>query len=242
MATTRLSARQTMAEEMAEELRRQILTGELALGAPLPQTQLAAQFGTSTTPVREALRILRRDGLIIGESHQRVVVFRPTLDDLQENSQIRIVLERLATDLAVPRLTGADFRELRRLLEAMAATSPTDAVNYPPLNRQFHMTIYQAANTPRLLTLIEELRNAAVGYLRIFANATPDATGPQREHEAIYDACLAGNPDKASALMAEHLRHTLTTVSAQLEKSGSARQYRPESERATTARTGPGSE
>ena len=207
-----------MAEEMAEELRRQILAGELAPGTPLPQVHLAEQFSTSTTPVREALRILRRDGLIIGESHERVVVFRPTLADLRENSEIRMALEPLATQLAVPFMTEADHKELRRLLKEMASTGPTDAARYPRLNRAFHTTIYKAADRPHLLALIEGLRNAASGYMRIFANAIRDAAAPQHEHEHIYDMCVARDAPEAARLMREHLRHTLVTVAEQLEQ------------------------
>jgi DNA-binding GntR family transcriptional regulator len=214
----KLTAKQTLADEIAQELRRMIFTGELAPGAPLPQVQLAERWGTSTTPVREALRMLRREGLATGKSHGRIVVFHPSLEDLRENSEIRIALETLATELAVPQITGDDLRRLRALVKEMADTSPLDDEGYPPLNRAFHTTIYRAAHRPRLLGLIDDLRDAASGYLRIFAHATPDPQRSQEEHEGIYEACVARDSRRAADLMSAHLRHTLNTVATQLEQ------------------------
>jgi DNA-binding GntR family transcriptional regulator len=205
-----------MAEEIAGILRREILSGELDPGTPLPQNQLAERFSTSTTPIREALRVLRQEGLAIGPSHRRVVVYRPTLHDIRENTEMRIALETLATRLAVPHLDEDTLATLNGLLADMKAAGNQDAEHYPQLNRAFHLTLYAAADRPRLSAMIAELRGAASGYLRMFADISGDPASTEREHQAIYDACAAGAAQEAAALMEAHLQHLLTTISRHL--------------------------
>jgi len=207
-----------MTEEIADTLRRQILAGELPPGVPLPQNKLAEQFGISTTPVREALRILRQEGLIVGDSHQRVVVFRPRLADLRENYEMRLALEPLATEVAVPLMAETTFQRLAGLIDEMRQVGNQDPIGYPPLNLAFHMSIYEAAERPRLLAVIKDLRSAAAGYLRIFATASRDPGATEREHEAIYAAARERDAERAGELMRDHLKHTLLTVLDELDR------------------------
>jgi DNA-binding GntR family transcriptional regulator len=212
MSSKGLATNHTITDEISSILRREIFSGVLAPGTPLPQNDLAARFGVSTTPIREALRVLRQEGVAVGDSHQRVVVFRPTSHDLRENAEMRIALETLATKLAVPRLDAYTLAEMESLLSQMVEVGNQDAERYPPLNRAFHLTLYAAADRPRLLATIADLRAAAAGFLRIFADLSGDPTGPETEHQAIFEACRAGQAERAAELMEEHLQHVFLTV------------------------------
>ena len=129
---------------VAAELRRMIQAGELAAGAPLRQGELAARFGISTTPVREALMALAREGLIRHDAHRGAIVFPPTHEDIRENFEIRLALEPLASGLAASVRGRCRPRWPRRARHAPCArSSPTrgaafDPGRYEELDRGFH--------------------------------------------------------------------------------------------------------
>jgi DNA-binding GntR family transcriptional regulator len=209
---TNLIAPATRADAVAAELRRMIQAGVLAPGARLRQADIAAQFGMSTTPVREAFTMLAREGMVRQDAHRGVVVFEPSAEELRETYEIRIALERLATDLATGSLDDEQLDELGEIVEQMRAER--DPQRYLELNRAFHRRIYSAANRPRLFEMIEQLRNISASYAALVATE-PDRRyrdQVQAEHEAIYQALRAGKG--AGRLVAAHLRHNLAKASA----------------------------
>ena len=198
----------TRAQAVADEIRRLILTGELEPGTRLRQVELAERFNVSTTPVREAFGLLARQGLVRHDVQRGVVVFTPTVRDVLENYEIRLALEPLATELAAQRIGDADLERLDGVVARMRATD--DGLAYLALNRDFHRAIYAAADRPRLLEIIESLRDAFEAYLQFDAAVRPDPQYFARghaEHEAIAAALRARAPEDARRLMEEHLRH-----------------------------------
>jgi DNA-binding GntR family transcriptional regulator len=198
----------TRAEMVVSELRRMIQSGELPAGTHLRQANVAKQFGLSTTPVREAFTALAREGLVTQDAHRGVVVFEPQFSDLTENYEIRGVLEPLATKLAAEALTDEELADLDQLVAKMRAEK--DLQIYTDLNRQFHSRIYAAAKRPRLLAMIESLRDAADAYIRLNATRPRIATYHRqvhREHEAIAKALSKHDGARAAQLMSEHLLH-----------------------------------
>jgi DNA-binding GntR family transcriptional regulator len=210
----------TRAQVVAEQLREAIQSGELPAGTPLMQTEVAKQLGVSTTPVREAFAVLLREGLLVGDPHRGAVVFRPTVADLRENYEIRLALEPLATELAVPNLTEADFEDLDALLDEMRRTKRS--VDFLPLNRRFHRRLYEAADRPKLYPTIEELRESAAAYANVFALAEADPSQSQAEHETIVAACRKGNAQAAAEAMRRHLKHIWDVTTRELVEVGSA--------------------
>jgi DNA-binding GntR family transcriptional regulator len=209
----------TVAEAVTKRLREEIQSGELGPGERLRQAHVAADYGVSTTPVRESFVKLEREGLLVSSAHRGVVVFEPTTEELNELYEIRIPLESLATELAVPNLTDEDFVLLQESLEGMKQSGETgDSELGANMHEQFHMTIYKAANRPRLLRLIESLRSSSQAYLGLFvAAADTRVLNTEDEHQAIYDACAARSPKKAVAAMSQHLRNTVEVVAGGLE-------------------------
>lgn len=191
------------ADMVTEELRDAILSGALRAGTRLRQAEIAKSFGVSTTPVREAFVALQRQGLLAGDPHKGVVVFRPSAEDLLENLEIRTALEVLATEKAAERITPADLSELEALLTAMCRSA--DAFEYPELNRRFHARTYVIAGRPRLLALIDDLRGASMAYMNIVASSGGYSEDRQKEHAAIVDALRARSPELAGRAMRAHL-------------------------------------
>jgi DNA-binding GntR family transcriptional regulator len=204
----------TRGQVVAERLRAAIRSGELAAGTPLQQTEVAKQLGVSTTPVREAFAVLLREGLLVGDPHRGAIVFRPTIADLRENYEMRICLESLATELAVPNLSDEDLGALRALLDDMQKTKRS--VDYLPLNHTFHLRLYQAADRPKLFATIEELRESATAYANLFAVGEADPSRSQDEHEAIFAACVRRDPKAAGEAMRRHLQHTMDVTAREL--------------------------
>jgi DNA-binding GntR family transcriptional regulator len=211
----------TRAEAVAAELRRLIKTGELTPGERLRQADLAARFGVSTTPVREAFTALAREGLVRHDAHRGVVVFAPSLPDLRETYEMRAVLEPLATELAVACLTDSAIGELRCLVEEMRTASPQ---RYAELNQAFHRQIYDASARPRLLETIAQLREAAATYLSLALHQYDPAyrEAAQEEHEAILGAVEARASRRAAALVRDHLLHSATHFEGLLARRPSA--------------------
>lgn len=205
----------TRAQAVADALRREILAGEIEAGSPLRQVELAQRFGVSTTPVREAFAALLREGLVVGDSHRGVVVFRPSLEDLRENYEIRIVLESLATEKAAEKINEQQLAALDELLARMRGVR--DPIEYFALNRRFHAAIYQSAGRARLAELIEKLRDAGHAYGNLFAvRSGDDRSQTELEHGAIVQALRAKAPARAAKAMATHLRRNADFVARQL--------------------------
>jgi DNA-binding GntR family transcriptional regulator len=209
----------TIAEQVAAALRQEITTGQLAAGTRLRQNEIAQRFGVSSTPVREAFGLLQSEGLVQIDPHRGVTVFLPDIPDLIEHYEIRIALEVLATEKSAEHFRAQDAPALTAILDEMAATS--DAARFVELNHQFHTQLYRLAERPRLLTMIEDLRNASSAYLHLSAAASlpTDILTTDREHHAILAACQANDAPRAASTMRHHLQQTVKQVMSLLEST-----------------------
>jgi len=208
----------TFARWLTEELRGEILRGDLPAGTRLRQAEIARRFGTSTTPVRESFAALQREGLLAHVDHGGVSVFKPTATDLRDNYEIRIVLEGLATEIAAPKLSDEALTELAALLAAMRETDFTEIERYHELNSRFHMRIYAEGGRPRLEKLIASFRQASGAYQRLFAVDQPGATETQEQHEEIFDACRRRDAVAAGDAVRRHLSRTHSILDAALRR------------------------
>jgi DNA-binding GntR family transcriptional regulator len=204
----------TVTEALVAQLREGICNGSLAPGTRLRQNEVAERYGVSMTPVREAFIMLEREGLLNRLDRRGVVVFRPTVEDLREIYWIRMPLEALATEKAVPNLTEADWVTMQVILDEIEDIH-REGRSAAELNDTFHETIYSAAKLPRLSSHISRLRTAASVYVRL-VHAFDQTSNRHNEHQAILDACKARSPKRAANAMSEHLERTLEIVSAGL--------------------------
>jgi DNA-binding GntR family transcriptional regulator len=201
----------TRAGAVAERLRHMIRSGELPPGTHLRQADFAERFGVSTTPVREAFVALAREGLVRQDAHRGVVVFEPSVDELDEVYEIRVVLEPFATELATKRLTDDDLIALERIVGQMRAAKPK---RYVELNREFHARIYDAAARPRLSEIIDGLRETSANYISMGVGQYSEAyrLEVQAEHEEILAALKSRAPKRAARAVKEHLEHSARYV------------------------------
>ena len=212
----------TMAEQIAAMIRHEIIRGQLPAGTKLPQIETAQRFGVSTTPVREAFALLQSDGLVQIDTRKGVTVFLPTIQDLIEHYKIRMALEMLAAEEAAEHFQAQDALPLYALLDEMHTTN--DPVRYVERNQQFHLSLYRLGRSSRLLTMIEELRNASIAYNHLYAAADvpKDAERLDSEHREILAACQANDPTRAANAIRKHMQQTIIHVKNVLEQSENA--------------------
>src|SRR3954463_3282164 len=136
LGTMTLTAPRTIAGQVAERLREEIVAGERAPGCRLRPGGIARRYGVSTTPVREALAMLQQEGLVRLHPQRGAVVFLPSVDDLREHYEIRAALESLAAPKAAERFERDWAQPLEDLLDEMR-DGPA-AARYIALNQRFH--------------------------------------------------------------------------------------------------------
>jgi DNA-binding GntR family transcriptional regulator len=208
----------TRAGAVAAQLRELINSGEIPPGSRLRQTEVARRFGVSTTPVREAFVALAREGLVRQDAHRGVVVFVPSVEELEEIYEIRGALEPLATRLAAGRLREAELDTLDRIVAQMRTADPR---RYVELNRELHGLIYEAAGRPRLSEMIDGLREAAASYISMNVTQYDEhyRRQVQEEHERIVAALRCGTPVEAADAVREHLAHNWPHVAGLIAQS-----------------------
>ena len=193
-------------------LRESILNGALPPGESLSQVQLASQLGVSRGPLREAVRMLQREGLVEAEVNRRGRVSSFSIDDLEQLYAMRIVHEALAIRINVPRFTKRDMDALRGCLRRMEALAGHDLRQWQGVDREFHFTLV-AHSGDRLMRTIRELYDHADRYRWLYIKGVPRALSiAADEHKSILDACIDGDAALAAAHLARHLARTALTV------------------------------
>jgi DNA-binding GntR family transcriptional regulator len=185
---------------VAALIRELIITGELAAGAQLRQRDLAQRFHVSQTPVREAMRRLESEGLVLGDTHRGFTVVEPDDGPVEENFQIRAALESLGASLAARKIDADGISRLQDLNDLMRAL-PDDDPRYAGLNREFHFSVYTYARSPLLMSLMRLLWASLHGGPKVVRTHAESA----RQHDAILDALRAGDAAAAAARTHQHI-------------------------------------
>src|ERR1700733_6124929 len=219
-------------------LRADIMSGAIPAGSVMSQAALGERFGIGRTPLREALRMLESEGLIVSAPNRRVQIAGLSNTDAEELYVMRIALETVAVTLTVPTLKSADFAELDGYIAQMEYfMEARDAVGLREPHRAFHFHLTAAAGA-RGQTEIAALFDHAERYRMAYGAANDqDWDVRSTEHRAIRDAAAAGDPELTAHRLAEHYAHTARLIFAGLDPA-----YTPSRLRATLALTAPGSE
>jgi DNA-binding GntR family transcriptional regulator len=191
-----------------EVMREAILLGELAPGSITTQTALAERYGVGRTPLREALRLLQSERLVVDDPNRRVQITPLTAEDAEELSIARVLLEPAAVRLTVPTLTSRDDAEMRGYMAQMDHYEKArDWINLREPHRAFHAKLYAAAG-PRLVGMLSQLFDHAERY-RLRASPPREFWKlRQSEHRAIFAAAAARDADRTAELLCAHYAHT----------------------------------
>jgi DNA-binding GntR family transcriptional regulator len=203
--------RVTAHELVLDTLRRSILGGVLPGGTRLVQADIASQLAVSTTPVREALRDLATEGLVVFRPHVGAVVRDLNLDELVELYDIRKSLEPLAIRRAAAQISDDELAATAELATEMERE--TDPAAWAELNRKFHALLEDAAQAPFIKSVLKSVQDIAAIYVAHSLIGQPSRIlSGNSEHRALLDALGRRDGDAAASLLVEHLDATLQSI------------------------------
>jgi DNA-binding GntR family transcriptional regulator len=212
---TKTFERQTVATVTIDRMRDLITSGELTAGEALRQDELSARLGVSRTPLREAIIRLQAEGLVVNHPHKGAVVYKPTVEELEEIYEIRILLETYAARLAVTRMTDEIFTAVQGLVDELdTAENPWDLVR---LNHEFRQTFYSATRNKHLVELIRNLTLRAEPYVRILVGGVRRPF-KREEFHSLLAAIRDRNATRAEAITRAHLETTVQYVMPVLKR------------------------
>lgn len=221
LAANVLQQQRSTPDLIADALREAILRGIFQEGQSLRQDEIAAQFGVSRIPVREALRQLEAEGLVTLQLNRGATVSALSPAEAQEICEIRSALETTAIQLAIPQLTESDLEKATLILDTTNQT--TDAARWATLNWEFHATLYTPANRPRLLTMIKTLHVNIDRYVRLQMEKMNYLEKSQKEHYQLLDACRQRDARAAVKVLKRHIDTAGEELVAYLEQNRSDR-------------------
>ncbi|KND44844.1 MULTISPECIES: GntR family transcriptional regulator [Streptomyces] len=184
-----------------EGIKHRILTGQLTPGQALVETELAAQFGVSKTPVREALKTLAGTGLVVMSQYKGVTVRMVDADMAREVYDVRLLLEPEALRRSVRR--GAPWDAAADALTR--ADEATDTAERSLANREFHRALYVPCGNPLLGRMLDEVRDQAALVSAVAWAADPSWEREAAEHREILRLALDGDADGAAAALHAHI-------------------------------------
>ena len=189
-------------------LRRAIITGEFAPGERLMEISLANRLGVSRTPVREAIRKLELEGLVIMIPRKGAQVAKITEISLRDVIEIRCVLEEFAASLACERITEEGKEKLKEAhRQFVEAAQTNDIIDIVEKDEQFHDAIFQATCNDRLITIINNLREQFYRYRMEYVKDIEQHSVLVTEHEQLLHAIFNQDSETAKQIMRTHLKN-----------------------------------
>jgi DNA-binding GntR family transcriptional regulator len=201
-----LAGRRGSPQLIADTLRDAIIQGQLAPGQALRQEQLASHFSVSRIPLREALRQLESEGWIEFLPNRGARVSGLSAAEVREIYEIRASLECTALELALPRHTSASWQAVEAALRRSQREGQRSRCAQH--NRDFHIALYEPAQRPKLLSLIDSLHSRGERYLRLKLEMPSQKHISDQEHQQLYAVARSGDIPTATAILKGHLLQT----------------------------------
>jgi DNA-binding GntR family transcriptional regulator len=197
------------------QVRQEILDGRLAPGTSLDQEALAVRLGLSTTPVREALRRLESERLVVGRAHRDTFVAELSPQVLEDTYAVRMNLDPLAVSLAAKNATPEDLEFIGELAREEPAGDPAKQLRH---NRALHRAIYYSCGNDVLSEILDQLWDRSDRYRLITIREERDPGKLRGEHMEIADAVTARNAKLAAKLMTAHITKSYELIRQVLER------------------------
>lgn len=194
-------------------LRQAILKGELRPGERLMEIQLAQRLGVSRTPVREAIRKLELEGLVLMVPRKGAEVAEITVKDLEDVLEVRAALEELAAKIACDHITDEQMQELKKAAADFKKVLDTDDLtSCVQADMKFHEIIYNATDNARLLQILNNLREQMYRYRMEYLKDKSMHKTLVEEHDAIRRALKKRDKDKAAQAICVHIENQKQSI------------------------------
>ncbi len=208
-------ADENLAEQIATLIRRDILRGKLPPGSSIKERDNAAELGVSRTPMREAIRILANEGLLILRPSRSPIVAQPSMKELADQVAVLLALEKLSVELACVHATDNDLDELAAITQYMADNfDTTDPLDMFEIDMSFHSAIAKASHNEPLAethrSFLERLWRAR--FLAAIQHRNRERV--VTDHGEILEALKSRDKEAARAAVDNHLWHLADDISA----------------------------
>ena len=210
----------TAQEAVLLEIRKRLLDGRLRPGQAIRPVAVGEELGMSAVPVREALRILEGEQQVRYRPHRGYLVMELDMRDLREIYAIRGLLEAEAVQHALPKIDESDIEEMRAAIGNMESCGD-DIISLTTANRQFHFTLFDAADMPHLMRMVTWLWDASepCHYRSPDFMERSNRERINKEHHQILDAIEARDTDEVISQLRNHRQHALAVLEASLGSS-----------------------
>jgi len=197
------------------ELRSQILSGRLPAGSRLSQYELAAELGVSITPIREAVRRLNGEGLIVLDTHRDARVAHMDMTEARHLFDTRMALDPAAAALAAQHRTDADIDRMRRAVDHLLPVTKQWGEEALSAHREVHEAIYRASHNNVMIRILNDVWDKSDRYRRVGLELPPGRAPRLRdyeEHGQMVDLIVVGDAEGAADLMRHHIENSLTAA------------------------------
>jgi DNA-binding GntR family transcriptional regulator len=199
--------RLSLPEVVAQSLQQRILVGEFREGDMLVQEALATEYQVSRMPIREALRQLEANGLVVMQMHKGAVVKSLPLDQISELFELRALLEGDILGHSVPKMTEMNLHQARSILKQLEeAYRRKEVSQWGELNWQFHRSLYIAADRIQTLALVQTVNVQTDRYIRLQLLLTEAVEEAETDHMELLRLCAAREIRPAVAFLRKHIR------------------------------------
>lgn len=204
-----------------QTLREAILKGDLRPGERLMELQLASKLGVSRTPIREAIRMLEQEGLAVTIPRKGAEVARMTEKNMEDVLQIREALDELAVQVACDKMTDQQLENLTLAMKNFEnAIQAGDLKKAAAYDVEFHDIIYESTDNPKLVTLLNNLREQIYRYRVEYLKEKDNYPMLIKEHETIVTALKEKNKERVSEAMRCHIRNQAEAVKNIIREQG----------------------
>lgn len=204
-----------------QTLREAILRGDLKPGERLMELQLAGRLGVSRTPIREAIRMLELEGLAVTVPRKGAEVARMTEKDMEDVLQIRKSLDELAVSLACDKMTEDQLGQVGEELQAFEESiDSNDVWRVAQADMSFHEAIYVAADNPKLVTFLNNLREQMYRYRVEYLKDVGNYPRLLREHREIYDGLARRDKEFVVHITGEHILRQVSAMKNIIREQG----------------------
>jgi DNA-binding GntR family transcriptional regulator len=205
----RAVVRQSFPDIIAADLRQRILSGDLAEGELIRQELLAEEYDVSRMPIREALKRLDAEGLVVFTNNRGATVTKHTLEEIAEIFDVRMMLEVDLFTRAIPLMQDDHFKECEKILKEMELSYLRgDVAAWGPLNAEYHGALYAAADRKLTSQLLERASLQSNRYVSMHIDQLKNATKAEQDHSELLTLARKRNVTAAAEKLRSHIEST----------------------------------